>query len=94
MANDSNKPNLYQLELDALDRVIESRTRSVEPPADELTLRLDSTIARVAWNFTLHEGKLIVGAWQQSQSRNKESWIKGRLLVLPIQWSPQVQFPV
>ncbi len=92
MANDSNRPNLYQLELDALDRVIESRTRSVEPPADELTLRLDSTIARVAWNFTLHEGKLIVGAWQQSQSRNKESWIKGRPLLLPIQWSPQLLF--
>ena len=92
MPSDSFKPSLYQLELDALDRVIESRTRSVEPPADELTLRIDSSTARVAWNFTLHDGKLIVGAWQQSQSSNKENWIKGRPLVLPIQWSPQLLF--
>ncbi len=89
---DSFKPSLYQLELDALDRVIEKRTRCIEPPADELSLRLDATTARVAWNFTLDEGRLLVKSWQQSQSSNKESWVKGRPLSLPIQWSPQLLF--
>ena len=85
---ESFKPSLYQLELDALDRVIASRTRCIEPLADELSIRIESAATLIAWDFSLMDGKLVVQPCQQIQSRGTDAWSKGRPIQPSILWSP------
>ncbi len=89
---ESYKPSMFQLELDALDRVIESRNRIVELPADELSPRLETTVSRIAWDFSLDDRKLRVQPRQQTQGARKDVWSKGRPLPSNMQWVPPLQY--
>ncbi len=89
---ESFRPSLYQLELDALDRVIESRVRSVELPADELSPRMEVAVTRIAWDFSLDDRKLRVQPWQQSQGASKDAWSRGRPLAANMQWLPPLRY--